>query len=220
MRAGSPLLPPRSQEHPVTFHPRRIDAAHPVCHCAAAIQSLSDEALMGCIAARNEAALRVLFARHQVRIYRFVLRYVADRQLAEDVVSEVFLEVWCRAARFEARSLALTWLLAIARRKALSVRRRRSGEPLDVAAAIADPADDPELAARRKNQGEVLRACLARLSTAHREIVDLVYYHGMSVAEVAHIAGIPENTAKTRMFHARKHLHALLAAVGIAHSAP
>jgi RNA polymerase sigma-70 factor, ECF subfamily len=205
----------------VTFHPRRFDPAQPVCGlCAAALQSLSDEALIGCIAARNEAALRVLFARHQVRIYRFVLRYVADRHLAEDVVSDVFLDVWCRAVRFEARSLALTWLLAIARLKALSARRRRKAEPLEAAAAIADPCDDPEMAARRKDQGEVLRDCLARLSADHREIVDLVYYHGMSVAEVAQIAGIPENTVKTRMFHARKRLSGLLAAVGVGSSAP
>ena len=205
----------------MTFQPLRINAAQAVPrHWPGAMQSLSDEALVGCIAAHNDDALRVLFARHRVRIYRFILRFVPDRHLAEDLVSEVFLEIWRHAGRFQARSLALTWLLAIARLKALSARRRRQDETLDQAATIVDSGDDPEIAIRRKNQSEVLRDCLSRLSVEHREIVDLIYYHGMSIAEVADIVGIPENTVKTRMFHARKRLSGLLATAGVDASPP
>ena len=110
-----------------------------------------------------------------------------------------------------------TWLLAIARYKALSALRRRPDEALDeeAVAAIEDPADDPEVAIQKKDKGAVLRECLTKLSAEHREIIDLVYYHEKSVEEVAEIVGIPENTVKTRMFYARKRLSELLKAAGI-----
>jgi RNA polymerase sigma-70 factor, ECF subfamily len=178
--------------------------------------------LIGRIAGGDKLAMRALFARHHVRIFRFVARMVRDHQLAEDVVSEVFLEVWRHAAAFEARAAASTWLLSIARFKALSSLRRRGEAQLDeaTAAAVPDRADDPEVTVRKKERGEILRDCLARLSPDHREIVDLVYYQGMAISEVAAIVGIPENTVKTRMFHARKQLSALLAAAGIDRSWP
>jgi RNA polymerase sigma-70 factor (ECF subfamily) len=176
-----------------------------------------DAALIGRIAAGDKLAMRALFARHHVRIFRFVARLVRDHQLAEDVVSQVFLEVWRHAAAFEARSAASTWLLSIARFKALSSLRRRGDAQLDevTAAAIPDSADDPEVTVRKTERGEILRDCLTRLSPDHREIIDLVYYQGMAIREVAAIVGIPESTVKTRMFHARKQLSALLAGAGI-----
>jgi RNA polymerase sigma-70 factor, ECF subfamily len=187
-----------------------------------ALPAACDAALIGRIAAGDKLAMRALFARHHVRIFRFVARLVRDHQLAEDVVSEVFLEVWRHAAAFEARSAASTWLLSIARFRALSSLRRRGDAQLDEAraAAIPDSADDPDVTVRKRERGEILRDCLARLSPDHREIVDLVYYQGMAIGAVAAIVGIPENTVKTRMFHARKQLSVLLAAAGIDRSWP
>jgi RNA polymerase sigma-70 factor (ECF subfamily) len=106
----------------------------------------------------------------------------------------------------------LTWLLAIARHKALSARRRRTDAELDdeLASSLVDPADDPELVLQKKNRAEVLRQSLARLSLEHGEVIDLVYYHGKSVKEVAEIVGISEATVKTRMFYARKKLAELV----------
>jgi RNA polymerase sigma-70 factor (ECF subfamily) len=181
------------------------------------MQPTSDEALIGRIAAGDKLAMQVLFARHHVRVYRFVLRLVRNQTLAEDLISEVFLDVWRQAGRFEARSAVSTWLLAIARFKALSSLRKRSEEELDeeAAAAVEDPGDDPEVAVQKKDKSEVLRKCIAQLSAEHREIVDLVYYHEKSVEEVAQIVGIPENTVKTRMFYARKRLSELLKAAGV-----
>jgi RNA polymerase sigma-70 factor (ECF subfamily) len=177
----------------------------------------SDEALIGRVAAGDKLAMQVLFARHHVRIYRFVLRLVRDQTLAEDLINEVFLDVWRQANRFEARSAVSTWLLAIARFKALSALRRRPDEELDenAAAAIEDPGDDPDLAVQKKDKSEALRKCLEALSPEHREIIDLVYYHEKSVEEVAEIVGIPVNTVKTRMFYGRKRLSELLKAAGV-----
>jgi RNA polymerase sigma-70 factor, ECF subfamily len=176
----------------------------------------SDEALVAKIASGNRLAMQVLFARHHARIYRFVLRLLGSEALAEDVTSEVFLDVWRQAQRFEARSAVTTWLLAIARYKALAELRRRPAPPLDEGSMDAsDPADNPEATFAIKHRGEILRNCLTRLSPRHREIIDLVYYHEKSVQEAADILGVPGNTVKTRMFHARKKLSELLEARGV-----
>src|SRR5207342_2071922 len=126
--------------------------------------------------------------------------------LAEDVLSEVFLDVWRQAGRFEGRSSVSTWLLAIARYKALSACRRRRDVSLDdaIAEAIADTSDTPDVAFEKKRAGEALREALLRLSPDHSEVLGLVYYHEKSVAEAAEVLAIPEATVKTRMFYARK----------------
>ena len=181
------------------------------------MQSTSDDVLIGRIAGGDRLAMQVLFARHHVRVFRFVLRLVRDESVAEDLISEVFLDVWRQAGRFEGRSQVSTWLLAIARFKALSALRRRPDEELDdeTAEAIEDPSDDPEVVLDKKDKSAAIRKCLEKLSAEHREIIDLVYYHEKSVEEVAQIVGIPENTVKTRMFYARKRLAELLKAAGI-----
>jgi RNA polymerase sigma-70 factor (ECF subfamily) len=181
------------------------------------MQTTSDEVLIARIADGDRLAMQVLFARHQVRVYRFVLRLVRNEATAEDLISEVFLDVWRQAGKFEGRSAVSTWMLSIARFKALSALRRKPEEELDDAMAerIEDCADDPETTVAKKDKAAVLRECLSRLSADHREIVDLVYYHEKSVEEVAGIVGIPEATVKTRMFYARKKLSELLKEQGI-----
>ena len=181
------------------------------------MQATSDDALIARVASGDRLAMQVLFARHHVRIYRFVLRLVRDQWKAEDLISEVFLDVWRQADRFEGRSTVSTWLLAIARFKALSALRRKPEEGLDEDAAleIEDLADNPEVTLEKKDRSAVIRKCLMGLSAEHREIIDLVYYHEKSVEEVAKIVGIPENTVKTRMFYARKKLAEMLKAAGL-----
>jgi RNA polymerase sigma-70 factor (ECF subfamily) len=182
-----------------------------------AMQAPADEALIGRIARGDRLAMQVLFARHHVRIYRYVLRLLRDEMAAEDVIGDVFLDVWRQANRFEGRSAVSTWLIAIARFKALSLLRKRREVGLDeeTAEAIEETSDDPELAVTKQDKGEKLRKCLALLSREHREVIDLVYYHEKSVEEVAQIVGIPENTVKTRMFYARKKLGELCKMSGI-----
>ena len=179
--------------------------------------SLSDEMLIGQIAAGDKLAMRTFFARHQVKVYRFVLRIVRDAALAEDVVSETFFDAWRHAGRYEGRSQVSTWLIGIARHRALDAGRRRPTEPLECEAArnAIDPARDPEAELGHKDADAVLRGALAALSREHAEIIDLVYYQEKSIREIVAILGIPENTMKTRMFYARKRLAALVATAGI-----
>jgi RNA polymerase sigma-70 factor, ECF subfamily len=181
---------------------------------AVAQEISSDEVLIKRIAGGDQLAMQILFARHRVALYRWLLRLVRDEALAEDLLSDVFLDVWRQAAKLEARSSVSTWLLAIARCKRFSARRRRIDAEFgeEVAVIIADPADIPELVLQKKNQAELVRHSLARLSPEHGEVIDLVYYHGKSVTEIAEIVGVAEATVKTRMFYARKKLAELLEA--------
>jgi RNA polymerase sigma-70 factor (ECF subfamily) len=185
---------------------------------ASDLPTTSDDVLLQRVAAGNRLAMQVLYARHHVRVYRFALRLTGNPATAEDLTSDVFLDVWRQAGRFEGRSAVSTWLLAITRLKAFSMMRRRTEAELDdyTAAAIEDPADDPEVALERKDRSAIVRRCLTELSAEHREMIDLVYYHQKSTQEVADIVGIPVNTVKTRTHYARKKLWALLQAAGIA----
>ena len=173
----------------------------------------SDVTLVNRIAAGDKHAMHALFARHRTPVYRWLLRFVSNETLAEDLLSEVFLDVWRQAAdRFEGRSSVSTWLMAIARFKALSARRRRTDAELNekIEATVADTANSPEAALQEKNRSELLQSALTRLSLEQGEVIDLVYYHEKSVDECAKILGSPAATVKTRMFYARKKLAELV----------
>ncbi len=180
-------------------------------------QASDDETLLKRIGQGDKLAMQVLFGRHQVKMFRFLLRFVKDEAQAEDLISEVFLDIWRQANRFEGRSSVSTWMLSIARFKALSFVRKRQDAPLDedYAESIADDADTPDIELQKKDKGALLRQCLQKLSPDHREIIDLVYYHERSVEDVAEILNIPANTVKTRMFYARQKLSEILRHAGV-----
>jgi RNA polymerase sigma-70 factor (ECF subfamily) len=176
-----------------------------------------DEALLREVARNNQLAMRTLYTRHRVRLYRFIVRLVRDPALAEDVLSETFLAAWRQAGRFQGRSTVSTWLFGIARHKALTALDPRPLEALedDIVDTLADPALDPDVADRRRDTGTIMRRCLGALSPEHGEIIDLVYYQEKSIKEIAAIVGIPLATVKTRMFYARKRLAALVQAADV-----
>jgi RNA polymerase sigma-70 factor (ECF subfamily) len=171
-------------------------------------RSLYDTALLRRIAEGDKEAMRSLFLHYRLYVYRFLLRLLNNAPLADDLTSEVFLDVWRQSGRFEGRSTVATWMLAIARNKALATLRRQRHDSLDDAEleTIEDTADDPETAVQKVDRSRLLRQILADLPVKHREIIDLVYYHEKSLPEVATILGILHDTAKTRLFYARKHV--------------
>jgi RNA polymerase sigma-70 factor, ECF subfamily len=182
--------------------------------CSSGSQSDSD--LIKAIAAGDRSAMRTLYDRHNMRLYRFILRIVPDAGRAEDLVSEVFIDVWSQAGRFQGNSRVSTWMLSIAHFKALTARQRhrhRNAE-LDETALeqFPDSSENPEQAVLNKDCNAQLRVCLAQMSRSHREVIDLVYYQGKSVEETARIIHTPKNTVKTRMYYARKQLRRLLSA--------
>jgi RNA polymerase sigma-70 factor (ECF subfamily) len=179
--------------------------AHPLAADA------SDDALIKAIGQRDRHAMAVLYGRHHVRVYRFALRVTGDATLAEDIVSDVFLEVWRHADRFKSKAQVSTWLLAIARNKSITAVRRHCDEHLEVnALEIEDPADDPEALISKSDPRRAIQRALLQLSAAQREVIDLVYYHEKSVGEVATIIGVPAGTVKSRMFYARRRMKAVI----------
>ena len=193
--------------HHSSVRPGSAAAAVPAIAAMAGEYS-SDKILVERIAAGDKLAMQALFARHRTPVYRWLYRLVGSETLAEDLLSDVFFDVWQQAGRYQGRAAVSTWLLSIARFKALSARRRRTHAELDevIEATVADSADNAEVVLDKKHQDEMLRDALTKLSPEHREIIDLVYYHEKSVDEAAEILGIPAATVKTRMFYARKKL--------------
>lgn len=176
----------------------------------------SDRDLVARVAKGDRAAVRLLFMRHHARVYRFVVRQTGSEMMADDIANEVFLELWRQAPGFEGRSEVSTWLLGIARFKALSALRKKKEEWIDDddAAAVPDQADTPEVSAMKEDKGAALRRMIDALPEEHRTVIDLAYYHGKAVSEIGEILGIPDATVKTRMFYARKKLGEALKAAG------
>jgi RNA polymerase sigma-70 factor (ECF subfamily) len=190
--------------------------AHAVRNATEAEESASDAMLLKHITDGDKAAMHILFVRHRAKVFRFIQRMVRNRAIAEDLVSQVFLDVWRSANRFENRARVTTWLFSIARLKALCSLRDRKHEDIDQddVVGIADAVDTPEAALDRKKTSAILRSCIDQLSPAQRDIIELVYYHDKSVAEASRIVGIPCATVKSRMFYARKQLARMLVNVG------
>src|SRR6476646_4492819 len=156
------------------IRPRSAAAAAPVSAAPAGGYS-SNEVLVERIAAGDKLAMQVLFARHRTPVYRWLLRFVGNEAAAEDLLSDVFFDVWQQAGRFEGRASVTTWLLSIARFKALSARRRRTDAELNetIEATVADSSDNPEITLQKKSRDQLLRQAVTKLSSDHREIIDL-----------------------------------------------
>jgi RNA polymerase sigma-70 factor (ECF subfamily) len=178
---------------------------------------LSDKELVQLIADGDKPALKLLYLRHHNRVRCFVTRLTGSETTADEVVNEVFLEAWRHAGEFEGRSQVATWLMSIARFKAISERRRRSDTQLDdrTAAVIEDLSDTPSISVEKHQRSDILQKCLAKLTPNHREVINLIYYQGKKIEEVAQFTGAPVSTIKTRMHYARSRMADLLAEAGI-----
>jgi RNA polymerase sigma-70 factor (ECF subfamily) len=211
-RSWRALQNQRTARPPTDRAPRGVARGRAAHGLRAVGSSPSDEELLRAIAGGDGRAVRALVDRHNVRIFRFALSITKDRSLAEEVVNDVLFDVVRRAGSFEGRSRASTWMLAIARNKAISSLQRRGGGEDELADTIVDTTDDPEVALQKRQATKLVADCIGRLPAIHREIIDLVYYHQKSIQEIAEILRIPTNTVKSRMFYARRGLAAMLSA--------
>jgi len=184
---------------------------------AFAPSNVSDKVLIQSMAEGDKRAFKLLYVRHHMRVFRFVARMVGNESTAEEVVNDVFLQAWRHAHEFKGNSQVATWLLAIARFKTISECRRRSEEQLDERAAeiIHDPSDTPSTSMEKHERSDILKKCLAKLPPIHREVINLIYYQGKKVEEVAQFTGAPISTIKTRMHYARGRMAELLAEAGV-----
>ena len=167
--------------------------------------------LLGRIGQGDEAAFRELYRAFSRRLYAYVIRKLGNEAQAEEIVADTLYEVWKAPARFRGESQFSTWLIGIARNKVLMAFRSRKPDAVyedlqEIAEVVAsEDAGAFELLAQRQRR-EGVQHCMERLSDDHREAIHLVFYEGMSLAEVAQVQSCPENTVKTRLFHARQKL--------------
>lgn len=168
--------------------------------------------LVARIAHGDPEALAELGTSLQGTLFYYLLRLTGDAPLAEEVLQDTLLAAWNSAHRFEGRSRVQTWLLGIARRQAHNTLRRRSLPLANFAEVSVLPAREPvpEDAALAAAEQEELAAALSRLSLAHREVLVLTFVQGLSYAEIAQVAGVPEGTVKSRLSHAKRALRDLL----------
>jgi RNA polymerase sigma-70 factor, ECF subfamily len=176
-----------------------------------------DTALITRIAAGDRAAMQVLYVRHHARVRRLILRLVGNAPEADQLVHEVFLDVWRNAGRFAGRSRVSTWLIAIARQKANRASRSRSTPPRDggFAKRLEDPANHAEVIADNKKTDSALCPCVAQLWPVDREVTDLNDDRGRAIDDVAASICVARNTVETSMLHARKRLAELLCPQGM-----
>lgn len=184
---------------------------------AASQSTESDFELMDRLKAGDQSAMQALYARHHQRLYRFVMRQIRDEMMAEDIVNDVFLDCWRQAGKFEGRSKVSTWLTSISYNKSISYLRKKREQQMGdgEAEALIDEADSPQDSVMKDDKGDHIRQAINQLSRDHAAVIDLAYYHEMSVNEIAEILDVPANTVKTRLFHARKNLHEILVEAGV-----
>ena len=166
------------------------------------------------MAAGDEHSLRVLYRAYGRQVYAFALNTLRDPHEAEQVLIDTMFEMWRRATRFNHACRFTTWLLGIARNKAMHVLRARApvhDDLADVEARLACEDGDPYLAAWERQRRERLMHSLEELPQAQRECLRLALHDGLSLVEIARIQDCPANTAKARLFRARRTVRASLA---------
>ena len=174
-------------------------------------REVDDETLLQRLAAGDKVALSLLYDRHSGAIFALLLRILGDRATAEDLLQEVFLRVWQRAATYQAgRGRPTTWLFGIAHNLAIDEVRRLRRRPQAVETpdaesretllgAIAAPGPDPADQAWEQVQRAQISAALLHLPETQRMIIELAYFEGYTQSQIAARLDEPLGTVKTRL---------------------
>lgn len=176
-----------------------------------------DAELLRAIAAKDRPAFEVFYRRYHRRVHGFLLRWLRDSQVLEEVLDDTLFAVWTQAETFEGRARVSTWVFGIAYRQAMKAVERAGRRAGEVDFAEAPEPVDKGVATRARELRLSLDKAIAELSDDHRVVVELAYWEDCTYAEIAEIVQVPENTVKTRMFHARRRLRQLLPNFGFTH---
>lgn len=170
----------------------------------------TDSELIAAVASADMVAFERLYGCYEMRVYRYAYSFVRNRATAEEVTVDTMTAVWYGAARFNGSSRISTWILGIARHKALDAVRKNARPAADVspeeAAEVADLGAGPAETAASTETGQLVRHVMAGLSPDHQEILRLVFFEDLPYEEIAALLAIPENTVKTRVYYAKQQL--------------
>ncbi|MEP7291616.1 MAG: sigma-70 family RNA polymerase sigma factor [Chloroflexota bacterium] len=178
-----------------------------------------DFALVEAMAGGEVAALNELYIRHGANILNYLTSLLRDREQAEEVLQDVMFAAWEHASGFRGESKVRTWLLTIARHRAINTQRRAMPvlTELDESASTADTT--PLEKVERKHQQQALQAAILQLPPFHQEILVLIFYHQLSGPEVAEVLGITVGTVKSRLHRAKEMLRRVLQSMGETYNA-
>jgi RNA polymerase sigma-70 factor, ECF subfamily len=172
--------------------------------------SMPDHELLAAVAAGDQSAFERLYERFEKRAFQYALSIVRDRFVAEEVLVDAMTSVWHGASGFTGQSQVSTWILGIARHKALDALRRsarnRRNEPLEDSPELADETQTTAEALDRASGAQATRRALARLSQDHQEILRLAFFEELPYEDIAALLAIPVNTVKTRVYYAKQQL--------------
>lgn len=170
-----------------------------------------DWALVARVGAGDQAALATLYRQHHDRLWRFVVRIAGDAATADEIVNEVMMVVWTKAGATVPQAKVTTWLLGIAYRRSLKAaeRGRRHGAQTPITDEIEESTGECDARMGEMESREVVRAALGHLPAEQRAVMQMVYEEGLHYSDIAALLGCPENTVKTRIFHARRKLRSI-----------
>jgi RNA polymerase sigma-70 factor (ECF subfamily) len=160
--------------------------------------------------AGDDNAVRELYAAYGQRLYAYALRLTNDPAIAEDVTQDTLVTAWRTAKKFRGEGRLIAWLLGIVHHSAMKALRHAS-QPLDaIEETLSEANISPEEQAQIGETNQWIRRGLQSLSTEHRAVLELVFYQGLSLNEVAEVCECPLGTVKSRLNYARGHLRGVL----------
>jgi RNA polymerase sigma-70 factor, ECF subfamily len=189
------------------------------------LQRYTDEMLLQLVARKNVSAYEALYDRHARPVYSLLLRIVHDAQVTEELLQEIFWQVWQKAGQYEGTGTAAAWLYRIARNRGLDQLRHQRARPQAMHTELDVLDRTPNIFARSAERQaersirrqEVLQA-LESIPEEQRHCIELAYFDGLSQREIADFTNTPLGTIKTRMRIGMEKLERLLRSVGITES--
>jgi RNA polymerase sigma-70 factor (ECF subfamily) len=176
----------------------------------AACAETSDADLIALVCAADDAAFETLYKRYYPKLFRFSLRTTRRLDQVEEIINDVMYVVWKKAASFRPETRASTWIFGIAYKKCLkSIAERAEVEHMELADAEALIPGVLDSGLKNLELADWVAMAFSQLPPGQRAVLELAYHHGLHYQEIAQIMDCPENTVKTRMFHARKKIKSL-----------
>lgn len=162
-----------------------------------------DIQLIWAMANGDTHALDEIYARYGPGLLNYLIYQLSDQQLAEEILQDVMLAAWKNAARFRGESRVRTWLLVIARNRAINARRGKKPTLTELDESYGSETTGLLEKVERSMDAAAVRVALKRLPDPQRDTLELFFFHQLSIAEIAAVQEISEGTVKSRLHRAK-----------------